>query len=250
MGRKKAGSVKKAPSLAALVLASVVGAWSADCIVEGAPSHFEGAAAWGADVAAEVVSSGTEAVELPAYDAEFELKWDDGRPTWFMSWNTGADSWVGNDFDISTLGASWWIETIKVMSGASWPNGRWDGFRLGVFTFSGGLPGSRLHGPRSVRGSGAGDRWCGFNFGMWEWALGGHKRFVVAVEQYYNHPNCDPYILDGNRRFQGHSWQCQGGKWEPLVGIAGYRNLMLRVIINDLMAVSPTSLGRVKALYY
>jgi hypothetical protein len=206
--------------------------------------------AWGADCVADVLSSGNEAVESPAYDTEFELKWDDGRPNWLMSWYTGAGSWVGNDFDISTLHVDWWIKTIKVMSGADWPNGRWDGFRLGVFTFSGGLPGSRLHGPRFVRGSGTGFTWCRFNFGMWEWSLGENKRFVVAAEQYYNHPNCDPYILDGNRTFQGHSWQCQSEKWEPLVGYWGYRNLMLRVVISDLMAVAPTSLGRVKALYY
>ncbi|HUU57204.1 MAG TPA: hypothetical protein VMW93_07670 [bacterium] len=207
------------------------------------------AAAWGADVTAEVVSSGAEAVPSPAFDGEFELKWDDGRPTWFMSWETGADSWVGNDFDISTLGGSWWVKTIKVMSGPSWPNGRWDGFRLGVFTVSGSLPGSLLHGPMFVRGSGAGYGWCAFDFGMWAWALGGHKKFVVGVEQYYNYPDCDPYVLDGNRTFQGHSWQCQGGRWEPLIGVAGYRNLMLRVVISDLMAVTPSSIGRVKALY-
>ena len=40
MGRKKEGSVKRAPSVAALILASVVGAWSADIIVDGAPLYF------------------------------------------------------------------------------------------------------------------------------------------------------------------------------------------------------------------
>ena len=214
-----------------LAFMGVGGAWSADCVVERA-------------------ASASAAPEPEATDGSRELKWDDGRPTWLMSWVTGTDTWVGNDFDISTLGGSWWIETIKVMSGANWPSGRGDGFRLGVFTFSGSLPGSRLYGPRPVRGSGAGYRWCGFNFGMWEWALLGHKKFVVAVEQYYNHPNCDPYILDGNRTFQRHSWQYYVGSWRALAGYSGYRNLMLRVIISDLMAVTPTSVGRVKALYY
>jgi len=206
--------------------------------------------AWGADYVVERVPEAAATQGSAGYDTEFELKWDDGRPTWFMTWRTGAGSWVANDFDISTLHVGWWIKTIKVMTGASWPNGRWDGFRLGVFTFSGGLPASRLHGPKFVKGSGAGYRWCGFNFGMYEWALLGHKRFVVAVEQYYNHPDCDPYVLDANRTFQRHSWQYQGEKWEPLVGYWGYRNLMLRVVINDLMAVAPASVGRVKALYY
>ena len=207
------------------------------------------AAAWGADVVVEGGGDAARAAAAQETDASLELKWDNGTRRWSMAWYTGLDSWVGNDFDMSTLTTGWWIQTIKVMSGASWPNGRWDGFRLGVFTFSGGLPASRLYGPTFVRGSGAGYRWCGFNFGMWQWSLLGHKRFVAAVEQYYNYPDCDPYVLDGNRTFQRRSWQCQGGKWERLVGIAGYRNLMVRVVINDMIAVAPTSVGRVKALY-
>ncbi|MEE9455558.1 MAG: hypothetical protein V3W11_00215 [bacterium] len=216
-----------------LTVMGVAGAWSADVIVDGGPAAFS-------------------VPEAAGSDGAFELKWDNGTRRWNIAWYTGAGSWVGNDFDISTLGASWWIETIKVMSGASWPNGRWDGFRLGVFTFSGGLPGSRLHGPRFVRGSGPGYRWCGFNFGMWEWALGAHKRFVVAVEQYYNYPDCDPFFVDDNPTFMGHSWQYYGGRWRLFsqVQFLPYRNVMLRVIINDTIAVTPTSLGRVKALYY
>ncbi len=208
------------------------------------------AGVWGADCVVERGNLARGEYAPPENDAELELKWDDGRPSWLMCWYTGEDSWVGNDFDISTLATGWWIKTIKVVSGPAWPNGQWDGFRLGVFTFSGSLPGSRLHGPKYVRGTGSSYGWCGFDFGMYEWSLLGNKRFVVAVEQYYNYPGCDPYVLDSNQSFQGHSWQYQAGKWEPLVGIAGYRNLMVRVIISDLMAVVPTSVGRVKALYY
>jgi hypothetical protein len=208
------------------------------------------AAAWGTDCVVGEGWTGGGAYASPDTDGELEFSWDNGTRGWSMAWYTGAGSWVGNDFDISTLGGSWWVKTIKVMSGASWPNGRWDGFRLGVFTFSGSLPGSLLHGPAFVRGSGAGYGWCAFNFGMWAWSLYDHKRFVIAVEQYYNYPDCDPYVLDGNRTFRRHSWQCQAGKWEPLVGTAGYRNLMLRVVISDLMAVTASSIGRIKALYY
>jgi hypothetical protein len=198
----------------------------------------------------ERASSGADVCEPAETDTELELKWDDGRPSWLMCWYTGEDSRVGNDFDISTLATGWWIKTIKVVSGPAWPNGRWDGFRLGVFAFTGSLPGSIIHGPRFVRGTGSSYGWCGFDFGMYEWSLGGHKRFVVGVEQFYNYPVCDPYVLDSNTVFRGHSWQYQAGKWDPLVGIAGYRNLMVRVIISDLMAVAPASVGRVKALYY
>jgi hypothetical protein len=192
-----------------------------------------------------------EAAARPAggADGRIELKWDNGQPMWLKTWNTGAGAWVGNDFDISTLSGSWWIEQIRVMSGASWPNGQWDGFRLGVYAFAGSLPGSLIHGPRYVRGAGSGFNWCDFDFGMWEWSLLGHDTFVVAVEQYYNYPSCDPYTMDGNTTFLRHSWQYYGGIWEPLVGTYGYRNLMVRVVISDLMAVAPASLGRVKALF-
>jgi len=206
------------------------------------------AAAGAADVAVRA-PRGAAAGPASGTDARFELKWDDGSPTWLKIWYTGVEAWAANDFDISTLGGSWWIETIRVMSGASWPNGVWDGFRLGVYSFAGGVPGSRVYGPRFVRGGGAGYRWCDFNFGMWEWSLGGYPEFMVGVEQYYDYPNCDPYTLDGNRTFLRHSWQYYAAYWQPMEGSFGYRNLMVRVVISDLMAVTPASLGRVKALY-
>ena len=84
MGRKKKGRVKKTPSVAALVLARVVGAWSADVIVDGGPAAFA-------------------VPEAAGSDATYELKWDTGTRRWSVSWLTGAGYWAGNDFDVSTL---------------------------------------------------------------------------------------------------------------------------------------------------
>ncbi|MEE9456781.1 MAG: hypothetical protein V3W11_06495, partial [bacterium] len=128
-------------------------------------------------------------------------------------------------------------------------NARWDGFRLGIFDFSGGVPGSLLWGPKHVVPTGS-SGWKEFSVG---WTLpSGISKFLAGQEQYNNWPTCDPFLIDNNSTFMGHSWQYLRTRWEPFrqENILPYRNLMIRVIVNDLISVTPTSLGRVKALYY
>ena len=137
---------------------------------------------------------------------------------------------------------------MRVYSGPAWPNGRWDGFRLGIYSFTS-VPGSLLWGPKSVIGTTTSYGWNDFSVG---WTLpASNTAFVGAVEQYYNYPNMDPHIVDNNLTFLRHSWLYYGGSWGPNTNSTGYYNLMLRVIVNnDTAAVSPTSVGRVKALFY
>jgi hypothetical protein len=165
-----------------------------------------------------------------------------------MCWYTGGDSWVGNDFDISTIAGYRAVHAIKLYARSDWPNIGWDGFRLGIFNFAGGVPGSLLWGPKFVLPAGS-TGWKEFSVG---WTLpSGTDKFLAGMEQYYNYPTCDPYALDTNTSFQGHSWQYYGGSWAPHQGYQGYRNLMLRVSLsNSTLAISPVSIGRVKALYY
>lgn len=187
----------------------------------------------------------------PESDSSRELRWDSGSTSWLLAWTVGANAWVGNDFDVSTLKTFPWIREMKVYSYPWWPNGRWDGFRVGIFAFEGSVPGSMLW-PTS----GGGRFFCPVTTQGWHsvlvyWVLpGGTRSFVAAREQYYNFPNCDPYVVDNNTTFRGHSWQHYGGRWQPLEGTHGYRNLMLRVIVDNMVGVTPTSLGRVKALYH
>ena len=221
---------------AALAVMGVVGAWSADSIVDGGPSHFAAAAA-------------------PGSDATLELKWDNGTRRWSWAWYTGGDHWAGNDFDLSTLSAYRAIEKVKLYTCGTWPNVGWDGFRVAFFDFRGSVPGSRLW-PTSGSGyffkpSGPlGHVWVEINVG---WTCPA-TAFVAAEEQVYNHPNCDPYTVDNNTVFMRHSWHYSNGVWEPVSFFAPYdlyRNVMLRVVMDDeAVSVSPTSVGRVKALYY
>ena len=217
---------------AALICMGVVGAWSADSIVDGGSSRFAAAAA-------------------PGSDATLELKWDSGTVRWWLIWYTGADTWVGNDFDVSTVAAYAAVQAIKLQARYDWPNLGWDGFRLGIFAFAGGVPGSLLWGPKFVKPTGS-TGWKEFTVG---WTLPtGVYQFVAAQEQYYNWPpNGDAFGIDNNPRFLGHSWQYLRGAWSPFEqsNIAPYRNLMIRVIVNNsTLAISPVSIGRVKALYY
>ncbi len=236
MGRKKKGRVKKAPSVAALILASVVGAWSADCIVDGAPLHFTAPAPAGRD-------------------ATIELKWDNGTVRWNICWYSGSDTWVGNDFDLSTISSYKAILKYKFYTRVDWPNGRWDGVRIGFFAFSGGVPGARLW-PTSGSGyffkpNSTAPRhvWvaCDIN-----WTCPTSK-FLAGQEQFYNYPNADVFALDDNPVFMRHSWQYLRGAWSLFdqPNLAPYRNAMLRIFVDDeTVNVSPTSLGRVRALYY
>jgi hypothetical protein len=204
-----------------------------------------------ADFVVEAASPTTGSY-VPAFDATMELKWDNGTRRWSIAWYTGSGSWVGNDFDLSTISGYRVIEKVRFYSSGNWPNNVWDGFRVGIYSFSS-VPGSLLW-PTSGGGyffkpSGLqGHVWVEIGIG---WACP-TSAFVAATEQYLNWPNCDPYTLDTNTTFQRHSWQYYQGSWSPLevASIPQWRNLMLRAVVNDSMsAVSPGSLGRVKALF-
>lgn len=173
-----------------------------------------------------------------------ELKWDSGTLAAAHLWSE-PNTWVGNDFDVSTVCAHY-IQSIKVFSTASWPNNRWDGFRVAVFAFSNGLPGSMLWPPGGgyyYRPVGIGWIWCEVPVG---YSLPQSRSgFVAAMDQYYAYPNCDPFGVDGDLN-RGHSWQYGMGHWTKL-NVDG--NLMLRVTVQGEIGVAPATLGRVKALY-
>jgi len=210
------------------------------------------AAAWGADFVVETVPSAPAVREAAATDDAVELSWDNGTRQWSMAWYTGAGAWVGNDFDLATISTYRAVEKVRFYTRDNWPNAQWDGFRVGFYDFKGAVPGSRLWPTSGVgyffKPSGLhGHVWVEINIG-WTCPT---TAFVAAVEQFYNHPDCDPFALDSNRTFRGHSWQYYEGQWKPNTGYQGYRNVMLRVIVdNSTLAVTPTSVGRVKALYY
>ncbi len=209
--------------------------------------------AWGADVVVEGGASGG-AVAAFETDDQLELKWDNGTRRWSIAWYMGRDAWVGNDFNLSTISTYRAIAKVRFYSRSNWPNTRWDGFRVGIYNFSG-VPGSLLW---PTAGGGYFFKPSGLQGHIWvDIAIGWtcpSTAFVVAVEQYYNWPNCDPFALDTNPTFMGHSWQYYQGQWSPYEGsssTAPYRNIMLRAVVNNsTLGVTPESLGRVKALYY
>jgi hypothetical protein len=92
--------------------------------------------------------------------------------------------------------------------------------------------------------------WVEFNI---DWTCPSVK-FLAAQEQFYNNPTCDPFSVDNDTNFKGHSWEYAQGQWSPLSTSADpYKNLMVRLWIEpgqEFPAVAPSSIGRVKALYY
>jgi hypothetical protein len=211
----------------------------------------------GASFGAEYViypEGGTAADPLP-YDGEYELKWDSGVPRWLICWYTGAGAWAVNDFDVSTLKSSHVILTrLGVYSQPGWPNGRWDGFRIALYAFRR-VPGPIIWPeggkPKFVKPS-VPKGWQWFNV---NWVLPkSNYSFMAGMEQYYNYPNCDPYCVDDNPTFRGHSWWYYGGGWGSMEPPHWpYMNNMIRVRVetgHTFPGVAPTSIGRVKALYY
>lgn len=207
-----------------------------------------------ADHVAERAPADAAGASPPGRDGTLELTWDSGKASWLIAWRSGAGTRVGNDFDVATLKTYPHVRTIRVYSSPAWPNGTWDGFYIGVYALAGGVPASMMWPPggrgRYVKGTTSSYGWQIFAV---DWTLpSGVRKFVPAVEQYYDFPNCDPHVVDDNATFRKHSWAYYQGNWHPLTNKTGYYNLMLRVVVDDEHnpGVAPATVGRVKALYY
>jgi hypothetical protein len=206
-------------------------------------------AAWASDVIVERAPLAGPTAADNEHDAALELKYDNGTQQFFFVNYTGEGYWVGNDFDLSAISGYRAVTRLKVFSWGAWPNGKWDGFRLGIYAVSGGTPGSLLWGPTYFKPTRTTAGWCNYSIG---WTLPpGNRMFLAAAEQYYDYPDVDPFAVDSNTTFMDHSWVYGSGSWVKLPGTAGYRNLMVRAVVNNITVdVAPTSVGRVKALYY
>jgi hypothetical protein len=201
----------------------------------------------GADFAFDGAKSGPRG---EVRDAQVELGYDNGTRKYLRIWSPGKDSWFGNDYDITMISDYRDIVRVRVFSDPNWPNPGWAGFNVGIFAFSGGQPGSLLWGPKFHKPLRRTPGWVSFSV---DWVLpASDNAFVAAMEQFYEYPpNADPHAVDTNPTFIGHSWRFVEDKWGPLTYQDGYQNLMLRVVVRKVnVSVAPTSLGRVKALYY
>ncbi len=185
---------------------------------------------------------------VAAFATEYELKWDDGTLR-YLFYVTGPDQgvWLGNDFDTATL-AAYNINRLRfaVQRG---PNGVWDGCRLAIWSFNG-VPASIIWPisgtPQYVLPTFS-TNWGWLEAGV-NWTLpGGRTAFLAAQEQYYNYPNIDNYCLDGLPPSQGHTWY--RSVTTPWSRFSNYGDLMMRAFVRGAAAVTPSSLGRVKALF-
>jgi hypothetical protein len=187
------------------------------------------------------------------FAAEHVLQWDNGVFRVGVHHQYGEDTWAGLDFDTSTLKTTKW-RLKNVRANLGWAgNVRWDGMRLAIFDMAGGKPGKiiwpKSGTPKFVMPYGKPNpicTWCVFPVG---YDLP-RPEFVVALEQYYDHPNCDLYGAGYGRGFaERHTWfKYRSSDWEiTKIGV-----WMFRAVVEGPtnVAVAPASLGRVKALYY
>jgi hypothetical protein len=173
-------------------------------------------------------------------DGSVWLYWDNGTAS---GTNVTLSGPVAHDFDVSTLENYAHVNGFRMYMRA-WPNRRWDGGRIGVVSFQGGVPGSFLWGPTFVMPTQEG--WNDFDADCY---LGSRLRFLASWDQFYNYPNCDTLCFDTGP-CRSHQWIYYGGTWGPYIGGVN-ANLMLRVRVDDEHnpAVAPASVGRVKALF-
>jgi hypothetical protein len=212
----------------------------------GALAAASAVAAWGADYAAERATAPPALPEPAANDATRELKWDNGVWRTYVMFVGAPGTRFANDFDVSTLPAFTYLRTLRLHMKPGPPER--PGARLGVYAWAGGVPGTLVWGPKDVEASVEG--WNDFAV-TWSLPKGAYK-FLAAVEQIYAHPGSASFGVDTNSTFVGHSWLYYRGSWGPLQVQGTYYNLMLRVVVDDEHgpAVTPASVGRVKALYY
>jgi hypothetical protein len=221
--------------------------------------------------AADVAADGGYAKSPPRVapglgdQSNLDLMWDNGQRRWSVAWLSGRGAWVGNDFDASTLISSKnvLICKYKYYTRGAWPNGRWDGIRVAFYSFDGDVPGSMLWPPGGTphffkpnNPDIQSHLWVEFDI---NWVCPGTS-VMAAQEQYYKYPACDAFSLDDSTTFSGHSWDRSQREWRPFSeyeNLGPYRNAMIRVGIEEpamdyyrAEAVAPSSLGRVKALYY
>lgn len=213
--------------------------------------------AWGADIATATPTRtplpppGASPADAPS---TLELRWDNGTLAGFYPTEKIGGIWIaGNDFDTSTLKTTHVkIRKFKLFTSGLWPNAKWDGFGICFFAFQRGMPGEMLWPTSKVpyffKPSGPrGHVWVEYEV---DWVCP-TPAFVAAYDLRFDYPDCDPFAVDTNETYRGHSWQKKHNFWSGLS--TRFHNLMLRVTVETgatVPRVAPTSLGRVKALYY
>jgi hypothetical protein len=189
-----------------------------------------------------------------------ELMWDSGRRSYSLCWYEGRDNWLAVDFDASEISTTPVITKIRVYTRDDWPNEGYDGFKVAIFPFEDDEPGPvespiwpENGEPHLFEPTGLphGDVWADIQVG---WTSPSYL-FVVAINQYYDEPNCDPLALDDEVMPSEHNWMCINKSWEPFDPSSlniEYENIMIRVEVQGSgteHSITPASLGRIKTLY-
>jgi hypothetical protein len=192
----------------------------------------------------------------PVYVTE-ELSWDTGKKSYSICWYESSNHWLAVDFDASEVSATPIITKVRFFTRDDWPNEGYDGFKVAIYSWSDDGPGSiiwpEIGEPQLFVPGGLphGDVWADMQV---NWVCSDY-RFVVAVNQYYDEPDCDPLALDDNKQPSGHSWMYVTNEWGPYDPSSlniDYANLMIRAVVQDMgmeHTFAPVSFGHIKALY-
>jgi hypothetical protein len=181
------------------------------------------------------------------------LSYDSGVMGYSICWFDGRNHWVGNDFDVTIYSD---VNSMIIRTRDDWPNDGFDGFYIAIYNDVGGLPGVIIWPADGKRKVDANEIQANYDEGWVEIDVGysvDTDTIYACMEQYYNHPDADPFCVDDNPVDQGHSWEDNGNGWRPLdtgdLGDITNNNLMLRLRATLSKGIRVTSLGGIKALY-
>ncbi|UCE27461.1 MAG: hypothetical protein JSW52_01535 [Candidatus Coatesbacteria bacterium] len=193
----------------------------------------------------------------PVYVTQ-ELGWDSGIKSYSICWYDPTNRWLAVDFDASDVTTTPVITKARFFTRDDWPNEGYDGFKVAIYSWSNDEPGTIIwpedddEGQLFVPGGlPHGDVWADMQIN-WTYS---DPRFVVAVNQYYDEPDCDPLALDDNDVPSEHSWMFVNNDWDlfdPSSLNIDYANLMIRAVVQDMgteHTFTPASFGQIKALY-
>jgi len=212
--------------------------------------------ALGAGVFTSSEDAGGGYLDIYGVDQNTEIvKYDSGVLGYSICWFTGDDHWVGNDFSVNIYSD---INSMIIRTRDDWPNDGFDGFYIAIFDDNNGLPGEiiwpadgeqKLVDKNEIRANFDDEGWAEIDV---NYSVDTDKIYA-CIEQYYNHPDADPFCVDDNPVDQGHSWENNGTVWVPMdtgdMGDITNNNLMLRIRATLAKGIRGSSFGAIKALY-
>jgi hypothetical protein len=182
----------------------------------------------------------------PGYVTNDELSRDNGNMQNAWVYLTGANTYVGDQYDTPTTLI--WLYGIKYYVWPGWPDTSYQGFTVGCWKMESGTPSSVVWPTdgNPIYNDNAGGNWIIQDVdGGFDLSTGAPSGFLVGIGFLYTYPAMDAFGVD----YTGigpYDWSYVGGAW----GAAPYGKGSARALITDSPpGVETTTMGTIRAMY-